>query len=215
MDNHTLKFYPEPSSHVRRFLAVAADMAGQRPFFFFSRPRQSVEQYECLSGVDPQEVFRDDPNTSSYQDTMQEDRSSTDSIASFTTPTTPSRAPTPSLSRTIRRCVSSSSDTDGEPASPLLGNSGAYASMRDGSYWWWSLYPSSRRRRKREGKLWRTFKKGVRRIVRHPWFPQQPITIVKSFHLPRFKGAQTWSRFLLCSFSQSLLSHSHCYSCTF
>jgi hypothetical protein len=148
----------------------------------------------------------------SYPDTTQ-GRSSSDSTTSYTTPT-PSRTRTSTLYPT-HRFTSSISDIDGEPASPLLGSSGAYTSIRDGSRRWWNLHPHLRRRRKREGRIWRTFKKGARRIARHPLFPQQPITIVSSFHLPlRLRSGSPLIRFLLFSFSQSSQSHSHYYSCT-
>lgn len=155
--------------------------------FGSSRPWQSGEHYEFLSGPDPQEVYWDTSNfpipvgehtDSSYPDTTHGDRSSSDSATSYTTPAH-SRAPTPSPPFPAHRFTTSASDGDGEPASPLLEEAGAYPSIRDGNRRWWNY---SRRRRKRDGKIWRTFKKGVRRVVRHPWFPQQPITIVRSFH---------------------------------
>jgi len=196
-------------------------MAGSRGLVGSSQPWQSGEQYEFLPGLDSQEVYKDTPNTmpvgehgdTSYPDTTQDDRSSFDSATSYTAPTPP-RAST-SSSYPTHRFTSSTSDIDGEPASPLLGSSGAYTSIRDGSRRWWNLHPHLRRRRKREGRIWRAFKKGTRRIVRHPWFPQQPITIVRSFHLP----LALWSgslllRFSLFSFSQCLQSHSRCYLCT-
>jgi hypothetical protein len=40
---------------------------------------------------------------------------------------------------------------------------------------WWSMSP---RRRRRGGRIIRTLKKWTRRLVRHPFFPSQPITIV-------------------------------------
>ena len=188
-------------------------MAGSRNILGSLEPWQSGVQYEFLSGSDPQEVYRDTPNTmpvgehmdTSYPDTTQ-GRSSSDST-SYTTPT-PSPYPT-------HQFTSSTSDIDGEPASPLLGSSGAYTSIRNGSRRWWNLHPQSRRRRKREGRIWRTFKKGTRRIVRHPLFPQQPITIVSSFHLPlALRSGSHLIRSSLFSFSQSSQSHSHYYSCT-
>lgn len=181
-----LSSFPGPT--VRKF-GGASDMAGSRNLVSSSKPWQPGEQYEFLAGSDPQEVARDTPNAllvgehtdTSYPDTTQPDRYS-DSTTSYTTPS-PSRipSPSPSPSHPTHRFTSSISDIDGEPTSPLLGSPGAYASIRDGDRRWWSLRPRSRRRRKREGRIWRTFKKGVRRIMRHPWFPQQPITIVRLF----------------------------------
>lgn len=158
-------------------LGDASDMAGSPSLFGSSRPWQSVEQYEFLSGSDTSRAMPLGEHTdSSYPDTTQRDRSFSDSAASYTTPT-PSRPPTPSPSFSARRLSASASDADSEPASPLLGRARAHTSIRDGSRWWWS---QSYRRRKPEGRIWRTFRKGVRRIVRHPLFPQQPITIVRS-----------------------------------
>lgn len=199
-------------------------MAGSLNIVGSSRPWQPGAQYEFLSSPSPQEAYRDTPNAmpvgdhtdTSFPDTTRGDRSSFDSATSYTTPT-PSRAPTPSPSYPTHRFTSSTStsDTDGEPASPLLQSSGAYTSIRDGNRRWWNLHPRSRRRRKREGRIWRTFKKGIRRIVRHPLFPQQPITIVRSFRLLlTLRLGSLLIRFSLFSFSQSLRSHSHCYSCT-
>lgn len=165
-------------------------MADSRNTVDSSRPMQSEEQYEFLPGSDSQEVYRDTPNTVlvrehtdvSYPDTTRGDRSSSDSASSYTTPVA-SREPT-SSSYSTYRFTSSASDIDGETASPLLGTSGIYTSVRDGSRRWWSLHPHSRRRRKREGRIWWTFKKATRRVVRHPLFPQQPITMVRCFHVP-------------------------------
>ncbi|KAH7883558.1 glycosyltransferase family 31 protein [Phlebopus sp. FC_14] len=102
------------------------------------------------------------------------ERSSSESSTSSATPT-PSRVPSPSP---FRQLSSSSPQADGEPTSPLLGTLASYTTFRDRSRRWWNLSPNSRRRRKREGRIWRTLKKGVRRVVRHPLFPQQPITII-------------------------------------
>ena len=157
-------------------------MAESPGLFGFSKPWHSGEQYEFLSGSDPQDVYRDTSCTmhaaeltdSSYPDSTRGDRFSSDSAASYAAPTL-SRARTPSPPFQTHRFTSSVSDVDGEPASPFLERTGAYTSIRDGSRRWWN---PSRRRRKRDGRMWRTFKKGVRRVIRHPLFPQQPITIV-------------------------------------
>ncbi|KAF9229255.1 hypothetical protein BS17DRAFT_689450 [Gyrodon lividus] len=106
--------------------------------------------------------------------TSRSNRSSSETSTSSVTPT-PSREPSPSPLFPLHRV---SSDADGEPTSPFLGSSGAYTTSRDGSRRWWNPSPHSRRRRKREGRIWRALKKGARRIVRHPLFPQQPITII-------------------------------------
>ncbi|KIJ22237.1 glycosyltransferase family 31 protein [Paxillus involutus ATCC 200175] len=158
-------------------------MAGLRNLFGSSQP--SGEEYEFLSGSDPEEPGGDAPHAmlamqecamdTSYQDTTSgSNRSSSETSSSSATPT-PSRVPSPLPSFPSHRF---SSDADDEPASPLLGSSGAHTTFRDGGRRWWNLSPPSRRRRKRERRAWRTLKKWARRIVRHPLFPQQPITII-------------------------------------
>ncbi|KIJ68480.1 glycosyltransferase family 31 protein [Hydnomerulius pinastri MD-312] len=164
-------------------------MAGLLNFLGSSKTSQSSagEEYEFLAGSDQEEVFGDTPYTMpvrervtiadrSYPDTTRGNRSSSESSSSSATPT-PSRVPSPSPSFPSHRLSSSASDADGEPGSPLLGL-GAYTSYRDGSRGWWNLSPTSRRRRKRDARLWRTMKKGARRVVRHPLFPQQPLSII-------------------------------------
>lgn len=157
-----------------------SDMVGSR---HPPRPWQSGEQYESLPTSDPQDTDTiqsvgehiDTP----YPDTTQSDRSlSSDSTTSSTTPT---HTWAPTVLYPAYRLTASTSDTDGEPASPFPGSVEAYTSIRDGHRRWWNVRPHSRRRRSREGKIWRTFKKCARRIVRHPLFPQQPITIVSPF----------------------------------
>ncbi|KAG1749964.1 glycosyltransferase family 31 protein [Suillus paluster] len=93
------------------------------------------------------------------------------SDSSSSTPT-PSRAPSPTP---FSRHSSSPSET--ETDSPLLGL-GRYTSLREGRWNWRNLGSSSLRRRKRDGRKWRAFKGGLRRIVRHPLFPRQPLTII-------------------------------------
>jgi hypothetical protein len=73
---------------------------------------------------------------------------------------------------------SCTSDTDSEPHSPILGRQYRNASSTEDRRRWWTLGTSTRRRRKRHGRLLRLLKKIIRRLVRHPLFPSQPITIV-------------------------------------
>ncbi|KAG9314337.1 glycosyltransferase family 31 protein [Chiua virens] len=152
-------------------------MAASRSFFYFSRSWQPPEQYEFLPGSNPQDtpdaMLAGQRADASYQDSTQGGRSSDDSAPSYISP--PSRVSTPLSPFPTHRISSSTSDTDGESVSPILGSPGAYTSIRDGNRSWWC---HSRRRRTREGRIWRTFKKGVRRVVRHPLFPRQPITII-------------------------------------
>jgi hypothetical protein len=99
-------------------------------------------------------------------------RSSASSSATSTP--LPSRSTSPLPQFFSNASSSCTSDTDSEPNSP-------YLRSRRNPWWreerprWWSL---SRRRRKRDRRIFRTLKKWIRHIVRHPCFPQQPITIV-------------------------------------
>ncbi|KAG5639224.1 hypothetical protein H0H81_005298 [Sphagnurus paluster] len=68
---------------------------------------------------------------------------------------------------------SCTSDTDSEPVTHLLRNRNPWG--RENRRSWWTV---SRRRRKRDGRIVRFLKKWTRRLVRHPFFPSQPITIV-------------------------------------
>ncbi|KAJ8595903.1 hypothetical protein M405DRAFT_727139 [Rhizopogon salebrosus TDB-379] len=97
-------------------------------------------------------------------------RSSSDSSSSATPAL--SRAPSPPPSSRH-----SSAPSESESNSPLLGL-GRYPSSREGRWSLRTLISSSSRRRKRDGRKWRAFKGGLRRIVRHPLFPRQPLTII-------------------------------------
>ncbi|KAG0708833.1 glycosyltransferase family 31 protein [Suillus ampliporus] len=86
---------------------------------------------------------------------------------------------THSVSRSFASAIPrhSASPSETESNSPLLGL-GRYTSLREGRRNWHNLGPSPSRRRKRDGRWWRAFKGGLRRIVRHPLFPRQPLTII-------------------------------------
>ncbi|KAF9237335.1 glycosyltransferase family 31 protein [Melanogaster broomeanus] len=157
---------------------------GLRNLFASYGSQPSGEEYEFLSGS---ELYEDTPNAmpvpeerasrTTYPDTTR-GRSSTESSIYSATPTL-SRVPSPSPPLPSHRFSSSVSDPDDEPTPPpLLGSLGTHTTFRDGSRSWWIFSPHSRRRRKRDGRIWRTLKKGARIIVRHPLFPQQPITII-------------------------------------
>lgn len=148
------------------------------------------EEGDILSGID--EALRNglsnvtvlplSERTDTGYSVVMSGRSSSDSSDSVTP--TPSRAPSPTP---FSRHSSSPSET--ESNSPLLGL-GRYPSSREGGWNLRTLVLSSSRRRKRDGRKWRAFKGGLRRIVRHPLFPRQPLTIVRcflfriSFHVP-------------------------------
>ncbi|KAF8807379.1 hypothetical protein BYT27DRAFT_7189471 [Phlegmacium glaucopus] len=109
---------------------------------------------------------------------MPSGRSSTSSTASSTPLPSRSNSPLPQLypSNHSSSCPSES-DSDTEPSSPLL-----LDRVNRDSWWredrrtWWSS--STRRRRKKGGRIVRFLKRWLRRLVRHPFFPSQPTTIV-------------------------------------
>lgn len=72
------------------------------------------------------------------------------------------------------------SDTESEPSSPLLGGRPRSLWWREERRRWWMFGtgPRLRSRRKRRGGYSRMTKKWIRRLLRHPFFPRQPITIV-------------------------------------
>lgn len=101
----------------------------------------------------------------------------------------PSRSPSPLPIHYISPGASSSSytsDADSEPTSPLLGlaNSRRRSWWNDDAHRWWLMgsRPNSRRRRqrlRRETRFnFRSLKRQVRRLIRHPFFPKQPTSIV-------------------------------------
>src|ERR1700722_7356296 len=79
-----------------------------------------------------------------------------------------------------------SSDTDDEPASTLLRRSSRDLQVLDDDddqRRWWSIGNSAHLRRRRGGFCLRTSRRRwTRRLLRHPIFPRQPITIVRPFH---------------------------------
>jgi hypothetical protein len=108
------------------------------------------------------------------------------SINSSTTSTPlPSRAPSPLPQFRHSTASSSTSDTDSETTSPLL-RANRRGWWSDDSRKWWTI---SRRRRRRHGRLVTSLKKWSRWLLRHPFFPRQPITIVRSSLPPRAPGA--------------------------
>ncbi|KAI6162165.1 glycosyltransferase family 31 protein [Pisolithus thermaeus] len=149
-------------------------------FLGISRQAQSSnEAYEFLS-TGQEEVNGDTPPWALADNRVSSDietvlgRSSSESSA---TPT-PFRTSSPPPSCPSHRLSSSISEADGGPTSPLLASQGEAYTFRDGIRNLWHLNPNPRRMRTRERKLWRTLKKGARRIVRHPLFPKQPLTII-------------------------------------
>ncbi|KAH0590769.1 hypothetical protein H2248_000894 [Termitomyces sp. 'cryptogamus'] len=73
---------------------------------------------------------------------------------------------------------SCTSDSENETPPDFLRNRNLW--WRENRRSWWS---ASRRRRKRDGRILRFLKRWTRRLIRHPLFPSQPITIVLSLIL--------------------------------
>jgi len=108
--------------------------------------------------------------------TLPSGRSSTSSTASSTPLPSRSNSPLPQLYPSSS--CPSESDSDTEPSSPLLlDRVGRDTWWREDSRAWWSS--STRRRRKKSGRILRFLKRWLRWLVRHPFFPSQPITIVR------------------------------------
>jgi hypothetical protein len=156
-------------------MAGIVDFPGSSHLF-----RASNEEHRDILGIDYRESGSSNTPLSercSFTDTGYPDvmpgRSSSDSSSS-TTPT-PSRASSP-----LPFSLHSSSSSETESNSPLLGL-GRYTTSGDSRWIWRNWGSSSPRRRKRDGRRWRTFKGILRRIVRHPLFPRQPLTIVCFF----------------------------------
>ncbi|KAJ3799922.1 glycosyltransferase family 31 protein [Lentinula aff. detonsa] len=104
--------------------------------------------------------------------------SSVASSASSTPIPSRSGSPLPQFLVNSRPVLSTTSDTDSDPATATL--------LRNRNPWrqerrpWWQM---SRRSRRRPGRTWRFLNRWAKRIVRHPLFPRQPITIVLSLIL--------------------------------
>lgn len=106
-------------------------------------------------------------------------RSSRSSTSANTPIQSRSASPHPQFQRSSSSSTNASwtstSDTDSEPASPLLGRPNRNLLFVDSRHGWWA---GRRRARPRPKAFLRTAKRWIRRIVRHPLFPRQPITIV-------------------------------------
>jgi hypothetical protein len=162
------------------------------PAMAFAAPR--IEEYDSSSSTDSADTARTFKPAKSratgsssprsnflFPSSVQSGRSSLNSSAANTP--VPSRSASP-LPQFRTSASSSTSDTDSETTSPLL-----RANRR--SWWlddrrkWWTI---SRRRRKRHGRIVTSFKKWSRWLLRHPFFPRQPITIV-SFYTSATHGS--------------------------
>lgn len=110
-----------------------------------------------------------------FPPTRQSGHSSVSSTANCTPVPSRSTSPLPQffVSDPPSSCTS---DSDSENGSPLIRNNRSLW-WRENRQSWWSV---SRRRRKRHGRFARILKRWTRRVLRHPLFPRQPITIVSS-----------------------------------
>ncbi|KAJ7487575.1 glycosyltransferase family 31 protein [Mycena galericulata] len=99
-----------------------------------------------------------------FPSSIQSGRSGRSSVNSSAT-TTPFRPSTAS---------SSTDDDESETTSPLLRSNRRSWWLEDRRKWW----TSSRRRRQRHGIIVTSLKKWCRWLLRHPFFPRQPITII-------------------------------------
>ncbi|KAL0951226.1 hypothetical protein HGRIS_007947 [Hohenbuehelia grisea] len=103
-------------------------------------------------------------------------RASASSTASNTPVPSRSGSPLPQYFTPHLLTSESSSDSDSEPSSPLLLETRDRSWGRDGG--WWRIGNVTRRRRRRERRWTRTLRRWTRSVVRHPLFPQQPVTIL-------------------------------------
>ncbi|KAJ7092701.1 hypothetical protein C8R44DRAFT_844200 [Mycena epipterygia] len=149
-------------------------------------PTPRIEEYDSSSSTDSGDTARTFKPAKSratgsassprsnflFPSSIQSGRSSINSSA--TTTPVPSRSASPLPQFRTSTASSSTSDTDSETTSPLL-----RANRR--SWWlddrrkWWTI---SRRRRRRHGRIVTSMKKWSRWLLRHPFFPRQPITII-------------------------------------
>ena len=102
-------------------------------------------------------------------------QNSTASTANSTPNISRSSSPLPQFF-TLNHQSSCSSETESEPSTPLFSRRATSGTWRQQDRRWWEF---SQRRRRRDGRVFRLMKKWMRRIVRHPLVPKQPITIVR------------------------------------
>ncbi|KAJ7038226.1 glycosyltransferase family 31 protein [Mycena alexandri] len=107
-----------------------------------------------------------------FPSTIQSGRTSLSSSAANTPLPSRSSSPLPQFRHST--ASSSTSDTDSETTSPLL-RANRRSWWLDDSRKWWTI---SRRRRRRHGRIMTSIKKWSRWLLRHPFFPRQPITII-------------------------------------
>lgn len=113
------------------------------------------------------------------------------SVSSATSTPVPSRSVSPLPQFYSSAPSSCTSDTESEPSSPFLGSRQPRIPWwREDRRRWWALGSSPgrlRSRRNRNNGWVRTAKKHIRRVIRHPLFPTQPISIVRVNHFITLK----------------------------
>ncbi|KAJ6575088.1 hypothetical protein B0H19DRAFT_935089 [Mycena capillaripes] len=150
-------------------------------------PAPRIEDYDSSSSTDSGDTARtfkpakpraatpvaSSPRSSFlFPSSVQSGRSSVNSSTANTP--IPSRSASPLPQFRTSTASSSTSDTDSETTSPLL-RANRRSWWSDDSRKWWTI---SRRRRRRHGRIVTSFKKWSRWLLRHPFFPRQPITII-------------------------------------
>lgn len=130
-------------------------------------------------------------------------RSSPSSTASSTPVPSRSTSPLPEL-YPHQQSSDCPSDSDSEPSSPLVLHHRRAPWDRDSTPPWWSR--SGHRRPQRRWHALRATKRSLRRLLRHPFFPGQPITIVRlpptpshASVLTRSPDLDSYSIFRLCN----------------
>ncbi|KAG6890425.1 hypothetical protein C0995_008779 [Termitomyces sp. Mi166 len=148
------------------------------------RPQPSLlDDYDSTSSTDSDRLHgrarlattaSTNPPRSDFLYPHQHPQSGPSSVSSTATSTPmPSRSTSPLPQFYPNASFSCTSDSENESPSDFLRNRALW--WRENRRSWWSV---SRRRRKRDGRILRFLKRWTRRLICHPLFPGQPITIV-------------------------------------
>lgn len=137
-----------------------------------TRGRESYEE-EYESSSSSESVFQSRRSRFLLPPSVQSGYSSAASSVTSTPVPSRSGSPLPQFLVNSRPLLSTTSDTDSEPATQLRNRNPWRQERRS----WWHI---SRRSRRRDGRFSRFAKRWAKRIVRHPLFPRQPITIAST-----------------------------------